>query len=141
ICPRVGGVADYLDRLRMNRFYTGLKQEVVGFLNKVPVVGDRVERFLLHIKDSIKAGLHGGMLFEELGFRYIGPVDGHSIPQLRKYLKMVKEVESPVQLHVVTEKGHGFKPAAEDPVYFHTPAPFQRDEEAVISIKSSSSRA
>ena len=59
ICPRVGGVADYLDRLRMNRFYTGLKHEVVGFLDKVPVVGDPVERFLSRIKDSIKAGLHG----------------------------------------------------------------------------------
>ncbi len=64
------------------------------------------------------------MLFEELGFRYIGPVDGHNIPQLRKYLAMVKDVEGPVLLHVVTEKGHGFQPAADDPVYFHTPAPF-----------------
>jgi len=146
ICPRVGGVADYLDRLRMNRLYTGLKHEVVGFLNKLPLVGDPVERFLSLLKDSIKAGLHGGMLFEELGFHYVGPVDGHSIPQLSKYLKLAKEFERPVLLHVVTEKGHGFKPAAEDPVYFHTPAPFARNgdgdcQQAVLPIKKSGSRA
>ncbi len=92
ICPRVGGVADYLDRLRMNRFYTGLKHEVVELLNKLPVVGDPLERFLSQIKESLKAGLHGGMLFEGLGLRYIGPVDGHSIPQLRKYLKMARDI-------------------------------------------------
>ncbi len=80
ICPRVGGLAEYLDRLRINPFYTGLKREVLKMLNKVPLIGDPVERFLAQVKESIKAGLHGGMLFEELGFRYIGPVDGHNIP-------------------------------------------------------------
>lgn len=141
ICPRVGGLAQYLDRLRMNSFYTGLKSEVVKVLERVPLLGDPVEKFLWQVKESIKAGLHGGMLFEELGFRYLGPIDGHNIGQLRKYLKMVKDVDGPVLLHVVTEKGHGFKPAAEDPVFFHTPAPFQRADNCVISIKKSSSRA
>ena len=141
ICPRVGGVAQYLDRLRMNPFYTGLKHEVVKALSKVPLLGDPVEKLLWQAKESIKAGLHGGMLFEELGFRYMGPIDGHNIAQLRKYLKLVKDVDGPVLLHVVTEKGHGFKPAAEDPVFFHTPAPFCRDEDGVLSIKKSSSRA
>ncbi len=141
ICPRVGGLAKYLDRLRMNPSYSGLKHQVVNLLNKVPLVGDPVERMLWQIKESVKAGLHGGMLFEELGFRYIGPVDGHDIPALRRYLKMVKCVEGPVLLHVMTEKGHGFQPAAADPVYFHTPAPFERAEEKVVSIKSSSAKA
>ena len=142
ICPRVGGVAEYLDRLRSNPLYTGLKSEVHRLLDKVPVIGDPVEKFLGQAKDSIKAGLHhGGMLFEDLGFRYIGPVDGHNIAQLRKYLRMIKESTGPVLLHVVTEKGHGFKPAAEDPVFFHTPAPFERDDECLLSIKKSSTRA
>jgi 1-deoxy-D-xylulose-5-phosphate synthase len=66
------------------------------------------------------------MLFEELGFRYIGPIDGHNIAILRKYLEMVKEMEGPILLHVVTQKGHGFKPAAEDPVFFHTPPAFRQ---------------
>ncbi len=141
ICPRVGGMGEYLDRLRVNTYYTGLKSEVLKILNKVPLLGDPTERFLAQVKESIKAGLHGGMLFEELNFRYIGPVDGHNIPQLRKYLAMVKDASGPVLLHVVTEKGHGFQPAAEDPVFFHTPAPFTREEEGVVAFKKSSSRA
>ncbi len=141
ICPRVGGLGEYLDRLRVNTFYTGLKSEVQKILNKVPLLGDPTERFLAQVKESIKAGLHGGMLFEELNFRYIGPVDGHNIPQLRKYLAMVKDVPGPVVLHVVTEKGHGFQPAAEDPVFFHTPAPFTCEQEGIVQFKRSSSRA
>jgi 1-deoxy-D-xylulose-5-phosphate synthase len=141
ICPRVGGVADYLDRLRVNPLYMGLKSEVQRALSHVPMVGEGMEKLLWQAKESIKAGLHGGMLFEELGFRYIGPIDGHNISQLKKYLKLVKDLNGPVLLHVMTEKGHGFKPAAEDPVYFHTPAPFVREDECVVSIKKSSSRA
>ncbi len=141
ICPRVGGMGEYLDRLRVNSLYTGLKTEVLKVLNKVPLLGDPAERFLAQVKEAVKAGLHGGMLFEELNFRYMGPVDGHNIPQLRKYLALVKEMAGPVLLHVVTEKGHGFKPAAEDPVYFHTPAPFTCEEERVVAFKKSSSKA
>ena len=141
ICPRVGGLADYLDRLRINSRYRGLKTEVQKILNRVPLLGEPTERFLSQIKEAVKAGLHGGMLFEVLGFRYIGPVDGHNLPQLCKYLRMVKDLPGPVLLHVVTEKGHGFKPAAEDPVSFHTPAPFTCDDTEVISFNKSSSRA
>jgi 1-deoxy-D-xylulose-5-phosphate synthase len=143
ICPRVGGLAEYLDRLRTGQFYAGMKKGVVRALKKAPVLGEPTERFLWQMKETIKTGIHGGrgMLFEDMNFRYIGPVDGHNLPQLRKYLRMVKETNAPVLMHVVTEKGHGFQPAAEDPVFFHTPAPFERQEEKVISIKKSSSRA
>jgi 1-deoxy-D-xylulose-5-phosphate synthase len=141
ICPRVGGMADYLDRLRLNPVYTGLKTELVKMLNKVPVFGDPVERFLAQLKEAAKAGLHGGMLFEELGLRYFGPIDGHNIRLLKKYLAMVKEEDSAVLLHVVTEKGHGFEPAEQDPVFFHTPPQFTHEENDVISFKTSSSRA
>lgn len=137
ICPRVGGMADYLDRLRTNPYYTGFKNEVVKILNKVPVFGDPVERFLAQLKEGVKAGLHGGMLFEDLGFRYLGPIDGHNIAVLKKYLDMVKDFEEPVLLHVVTEKGHGFQPAAADPVYFHTPPAFtQKNGKTVPNSKS-----
>lgn len=138
ICPRVGGLASYLDRLRVNPVYSGIKQEVVNVLNKVPVLGDPTERFLAQLKEGVKAGLHGGMMFEELGFTYLGPVDGHNLPILRKYLRMVKEMKGPVLLHVLTEKGHGFKPAATDPVFYHTPPMFDRQgDEAVIKKKAS----
>ena len=140
ICPRVGGLADALDRLRMGRIYTGLKGEVQKILTKVPVIGDPAERLLIQLRDAVKAGLLGGMFFEELGFRYIGPVDGHNIAQLQQYLAMVKNASGPVLLHVVTEKGHGFEPAAEDPTSFHAPAPFVRENGSVVSVKTSSSR-
>jgi len=138
ICPRVGGMAQYLDRLRTNPLYTGLKEEVSRVLSRVPVFGDPAERILGQIKEAIKAGLHGGMLFEELGFRYLGPIDGHNIALLRKYLKMVKDLPGPILLHVVTEKGHGYQPAAADPVFFHAPPPFvQQDGKPVPKEKSS----
>jgi 1-deoxy-D-xylulose-5-phosphate synthase len=141
ICPRVGGLADYLDRLRLKSSYAGLKSEVWRMLRHVPWVGRPMGRALAQLKDALKAGLHGGMLFEELGFRYIGPVDGHNIAQLRKYLALVKDVPGPVLLHVVTEKGHGFQPAAADPVFFHTPAPFTREDDAVLAFQKSTARA
>ncbi len=132
ICPRVGSLAESLDRLRMNTLYTGLKSEVQKLLTRVPVLGDPVERFLRQVKDAAKAGLVGGMFFEELGFNYYGPVDGHSIGQLQKYLVKARQAKGPVLLHVVTEKGHGFQPAAEDPASFHSPAPFDRENGAVV---------
>ena len=137
ICPPVGGVSRYLDRLRSGRIYKGVKNEVVQMLGKVPVLGDPTERLLHQIKEGVKAGLHGGMMFEDLGFKYFGPIDGHDIGVLKKYLKMVRKIDGPVLLHVVTNKGHGFKPAAEDPVYFHTPAPFETvGDQAVHKPKS-----
>ena len=141
ICPRVGGLASYLDRLRVNPLYSGIKQEVVNVLNKVPVLGDPTERFLAQLKEGVKAGLHGGMMFEEFGFTYLGPVDGHNLPVLRKYLRMVKEIKGPVLLHVLTEKGHGFKPAASDPVFYHTPPTFDRQGDQVVIKKKSGGKA
>lgn len=132
ICPRVGGLARYLDRLRSNKAYSGFKAEVANILNKVPVFGDPAERLLAQIKEGVKAGLHGGMMFEEFGFRYFGPIDGHNVSILKKYLKMVKQIEGPVLLHVITRKGNGFKPAAEDPVFFHTPPAFERKEDTAV---------
>jgi 1-deoxy-D-xylulose-5-phosphate synthase len=80
--------------------------------------------------------LHGGMLFEDLGLRYLGPIDGHNIGLLRKYLKMVKDLKGPTLLHVVTEKGHGFTPAANDPVFFHTPPAFTQENGSAVPRKS-----
>lgn len=136
ICPRVGAVAGYLDRLRSNPYYTGLKTEVAKLLEQIPMFGDPAERFLAQIKEGIKAGLVGGMLFEELNIRYVGPIDGHDISLMRKYLAMVREMKGPVLLHVVTEKGHGYKPAAADPVFFHTPPAFEDQDEKPSMRKS-----
>ena len=141
ICPRVGGLAKYLDRARIAPFYGELKRDVARVLRQVPIVGNQVQRAVAQAKDALKGYLHGGMLFEEMGFRYIGPIDGHDLKTLREYLEMVKDLRGPVLLHVFTEKGHGFTPACKDPVLFHAPPPFQRQDDEVVAVKTSSSRA
>jgi 1-deoxy-D-xylulose-5-phosphate synthase len=141
ICPRVGSLAEYLDTVRTNSWYRSVKQEMGDLIKGVPMVGESMERMINHVKDSIKTSIHGGALFEALGVRYFGPVDGHSLPQLLRYLEMIKDADGPVLLHVFTEKGHGFKPAEADPVFFHTPAPFECDSDFVVSVKKSSTEA
>ncbi len=140
ICPRVGGMAEYLDRVRIGHFYAGLKSGAQKLLTHVPILGDPAERWLGYLRDAMKAGLLGGMLFEELGFHYLGPVDGHSIRQMKKYLAMVRDYNGPVLVHVVTQKGHGFEPAEEDPVTFHAPAPFVRENGSAVLFKKGSSK-
>jgi 1-deoxy-D-xylulose-5-phosphate synthase len=133
ICPRVGGLARYLDRMRATGFYDELKKDVSWVLKNVPIVGDSMQRALFNAKEGVKASLHGGMLFEELGFRYIGPIDGHDLKSLREHLELCKTLKGPVLLHVFTEKGHGFQPAEEDPVTFHAPAPFDRCDDGRVT--------
>jgi len=143
ICPRVGGMATYLDKARVAPFYNGLKRDVSWLLNKVPLVGSSAAEAIGNFKDAVKNFLHGGVLFEELGFRYMGPVDGHDLISLRRTLEMVKEVRGPVLLHVFTEKGYGFGPALENPVMFHTPSPFclSSEDGEVVFVKKSSAPA
>ncbi len=142
ICPRVGGLAQTLDRARLAPFYNGLKRDVSWLLNKLPLVGESAQQTLSQLKDAVKGFLHGGMLFEEMGFRYIGPVDGHDLLSLRGYLEMVKDMQGPVLLHVFTQKGHGFEPACEDPVLFHAPPPIERSgTNGIASLKKGSAKA
>jgi 1-deoxy-D-xylulose-5-phosphate synthase len=142
ICPRVGGLAEYLNKARTAPFYNGLKRDVSNILKGLPVVGASAREALSQLKDAVKGLFHSGMLFEELGFKYIGPVDGHDLPSLKQYLQMVKDVSGPVLLHVFTQKGHGFRPACEDPVTFHAPPPFERDaDNRILSIRKSSAKA
>src|SRR3954464_1811787 len=141
ICPRVGGLAYYLDKARMAPMYSDWNRRVRRLLPSIPLVGDPADRLLQQLKDAIKASVHGGMLFEELGFAYIGPIDGHDLRTLRSYLDKVKDMDGPVLLHVLTDKGHGFEPAVKDPVKYHAPAPFQWVEDGIIPLKTSPRRA
>ena len=140
ICPRVGGLANYLDRARMSSTYHDWNKRVKSLLPSIPLVGEHAERWLQQFKDAIKASLRHGMLFEELGFVYLGPIDGHDLKTLRSYLERVKALDGPVLLHVLTNKGHGFEPAMKDPVKFHAPAPFEKLGNGVVPLKTSSSR-
>jgi 1-deoxy-D-xylulose-5-phosphate synthase len=141
ICPRVGGVASYLDKARMMPMYNDWNKWIKKLLPTIPLVGEQAERWLQQFKDAVKASLHGGMLFEELGFTYLGPIDGHNLRTLSGYLERVKALDGPIVLHVLTDKGRGFEPAEKDPVKFHAPAPFQCDSSGIIPLKTTSGRA
>ena len=140
ICPRVGGLANYLDRARMSTTYHDWNKRVKSLLPNIPLVGENAERWLQQFKDAIKASLGHGMLFEQLGFVYLGPIDGHDLKILRSYLERVKSLDGPVLLHVLTNKGHGFEPAMKDPVRFHAPAPFENSGQGVVPLKPLRSR-
>lgn len=123
ICGRVGGLGHYLDRLRLNPSYKKIKNSIRRAIDAIPSVGTSTGDIISRFKDSVKAGITGGMLFEEFGFRYIGPIDGHDIPLLRRYLTMVRKFREPVLLHILTEKGHGYRDAELDPARYHAPSP------------------
>ncbi|MFN4258115.1 MAG: 1-deoxy-D-xylulose-5-phosphate synthase [Gemmataceae bacterium] len=143
ICPRTGALAQCLDRARLTNFYQDSKRHVRDLIARVPLVGEMATHALGQIKEGMKAVFTGGMLFEELGFRYIGPIDGHDLPTLRRWLRDVKEQQGPVLLHVLTEKGHGVPQASEDPVTYHTPPVFEKvgPERTILSLKRGGSKA
>ena len=125
ICPRTGGFAKTLDQARITDFYRNGKKTLNQLLDLIPVLGDKAKSSLESLRDGMKATFKEGMLFEQMGFRYFGPVDGHDLHGLRKTLEGIKSQKGPVLLHVFTDKGHGVPQAVADPVAFHSPAVFE----------------
>jgi 1-deoxy-D-xylulose-5-phosphate synthase len=143
ICPRVGALAQCLDQARLTNFYRDSKRHIRELLARIPVLGGMATSAIEQVKDGLKAFLTGGMLFEELGFRYIGPIDGHDLPALKRWLRDVKNQPGPILLHVLTQKGHGVPQASEDPVTYHTPPVFEKigPERTILALKRGGSRA
>ncbi|HZZ81629.1 MAG TPA: 1-deoxy-D-xylulose-5-phosphate synthase [Gemmataceae bacterium] len=143
ICPRVGALAAMLDRARLTNFYQDSKKQVRSLLSQLPILGGMATHAFDHVRDAAKALLTGGMLFEELGFHYIGPIDGHDLPTLRHWLNHVKSYPGPVLLHVLTTKGKGVPQACEDPVTYHTPPVFEQvaADGNILSLKKGGSKA
>ena len=119
IAPNVGGLATYLSRIRTNPSYFKLKSDLHSIVRKFPLVGDPVARSLERVKDSLKYLVVTGMFFEELGFTYLGPVDGHNLHHLDHVLRDARSISGPVFVHVVTTKGKGYGPAEKTPDRFH----------------------
>ena len=119
IDPNVGGMAEYLSRARSNPSYNKSKEDVEDLLKKIPAIGDKMFKAADKLKDSLKYMLVPGVLFEELGFSYYGPVNGHDLSALLAVLENVKNMNSPVLVHVVTRKGNGYGPAEKNPDLFH----------------------
>jgi 1-deoxy-D-xylulose-5-phosphate synthase len=143
ICPRVGALAKTLDRARLTSLYQDGKKQFRNLLSWLPLVGDMAKQGFDQVRDGLKALFTGGMLFEELGFHYIGPVDGHDLAGLRHWLTKVKDCPGPVLLHTLTVKGQGVPQACEDPVTYHTPPVFEKvgPDGAILSLKKGGSRA
>src|SRR5215475_1533761 len=143
ICPRVGALAAMLDRARLTNFYQDSKKQVRSLLSQLPVLGGMATQAFDHVRDAAKALLTGGMLFEELGFHYVGPIDGHDLPTLRHWLNHVRSYSGPVLLHVITTKGKGVPQACEDPVTYHTPPVFEQvgADGNILSLKKGGSKA
>ncbi len=119
ISPNVGAISAYLNRIMTGSLYTRLKQNVGGLLKQIPSVGSSVARLARKTEEMAKGLVAPGLLFEELGFTYVGPIPGHDYGALVDTLQNVKAMRGPILVHVVTKKGKGYGPAEGDPVKYH----------------------
>mgnify|MGYP000958866118 CR=1 FL=1 len=124
ISPNIGGLNMFLSKLRTKKLYT--KSNISGkkIIGKIPVFGKPIVKIVQRLKRSVKQLIIPKMFFEDIGFTYLGPVDGHNIEQLENILKLSKQVDTPVLIHVLTKKGKGYKIAEENPDKFHATGPF-----------------
>ncbi|GAB6156105.1 1-deoxy-D-xylulose-5-phosphate synthase [Desulfosporosinus burensis] len=125
ISPNVGAMSTYLNRLRTDPLYDKRKEDLEYLLKRIPGIGTKVAKLAAKAKDSLKYLLVPGLIFEELGFTYLGPIDGHDQALIEEALDQAKNKKGPVLVHVLTHKGKGYKPAEENPDIFHGVGPFE----------------
>ena len=124
ISKNIGGVNRLLSKLRTKKMYTKSNNSVKKFTTKIPIIGKPIVKVIQKFKRSIKQLIIPKMFFEDIGFTYLGPVDGHNIEQLEDILKLSKKVKGPVLIHVLTKKGKGYEIAENNPDKFHATSPF-----------------
>ena len=124
ISPNVGGISKHLNYLVSGRPYIRLKEFIQSILNLIPAIGKPMAEIAKKIEILMRSMMVPGSLFDELGVKYIGPINGHNFKEMIKEFEDAKKYDFPVLLHVVTEKGYGYKPASENPASFHSSAPF-----------------
>lgn len=127
ISPNVGAMSSYLNRIMTGQHFVKMKAGILNFLRTIPGVGEQMVRITKQAEESLKAFIVPGMLFEEMGFRYVGPLEGHRIDYLIKNFRNIKTLKGPVLVHVVTKKGKGYAFAENDPSSFHGIGPFYID--------------
>ena len=135
ISENVGGMSKYLDGLRTAHIYNDLKKGVTNTLNKIPGAGERIVKGIRKTKNSIKQLFVPGMLFEDMGITYLGPVDGHDIKKLYRTFKEAQKMDHAVLVHVLTKKGKGYAPAEKWPAKFHGVSPFDVETGNVLEQK------
>ncbi|MBN2189586.1 MAG: 1-deoxy-D-xylulose-5-phosphate synthase [Candidatus Aureabacteria bacterium] len=124
ISPSVGALSKYLNKIISSPFYNNLKNDVESIVDKIPAVGKNLIKAAHRVEEAIKSLIVPGALFEELGFRYFGPIDGHNIELLTETINNVKHIDAPVIVHIVTKKGKGYEISEQHPELFHGTAPF-----------------
>jgi len=124
ISPNVGALSSYLNRLMTGQFVNRFRDDMKSFLETLPGIGKSVLRFAKQAEESLKGFLMPGLLFEELGLKYIGPIDGHRLDYLIETFQNIKKLRGPILIHVITKKGKGYPPAEKDPTRFHGVSPF-----------------
>ena len=134
ISPNVGALSSYLSRVMTGDRVTKFKSELKSFLKSIPSVGEQIFKFSRQIEESLKTFVVPGAIFEELGFTYVGPLEGHRLDYLIKNFENVKKLNRPVLVHVITQKGRGYKFAEENSPTYHGIAPF--DVETGLAIPS-----
>ncbi len=127
ISPNVGAISSYLNRLMTGQFVNRFRNEIKTFLETLPGVGKSVFRFVKQAEESLKGLFMPGLLFEELGLKYIGPIDGHRLDYLIETFQNIKKLTGPILVHVITKKGKGYGPAERNPSFFHSTSPFRID--------------
>ncbi len=125
IAKNVGGLSKYLSKIRTEPIYFKVKKDIDIILSKIPVIGKGAVKALNRAKGTIKYLIMPGIFFEELGFKYLGPIDGHNIHELEKVLSRAKNIKGPVFIHVCTQKGRGYSHAEENPHDFHGISAFE----------------
>ncbi len=125
ISKNIGGMSMLLSKLRTKRTYNKSSDAVKKVILKIPAIGKPIVKLVQRVKRSIKQLVIPKMFFEDIGFRYLGPVDGHDIQELERMLKISKELEGPVLIHILTKKGKGYKIAEENPDKYHATGPFE----------------
>lgn len=133
ISKNVGGVSLLLSKLRTKRFYTNSNKRVKSITERIPYVGTKIIKGIRKIKHGIKQLIISNMYFEDIGFTYLGPVDGHNIEKLEGLLKKAKELQGPVLVHVITKKGKGYEFAEKNPDKFHSISSFNLETGEKIS--------
>ncbi|MCA9242727.1 MAG: 1-deoxy-D-xylulose-5-phosphate synthase [Phycisphaerales bacterium] len=131
-----GGFASHLARFRVSSLYEEVKDKVKRHLPNVPLVGKGMFDMLDHLKEGFKATVSPHQIFEQMGFLYVGPVDGHDLPHLIEMIDVLSDVDHPVLLHVHTEKGRGCDWATADPCTFHSPGKLKVEGDIVTVIKA-----
>lgn len=124
ISRNVGAISAYLNRTFTGEFYTRFREETQHFLQGIPHIGEPMQKIARRAEELAKGLILPGLLFEELGFRYVGPIDGHNFEHLLPTLDNVLRLKGPTLLHVITRKGYGYQPAMTNPVWFHACPPF-----------------